>query len=95
MSNLPDPSALMVKHGVLVWLLWWAWVLVSVFGTFAIFETLALQTGGLSLSMFTWQLGAKFPLAIFAFGLVIGLLVGGLAVHFYWHWLPPGAVSSG
>ena len=24
-----------------------------------------------------------------------GLFIGGLGVHFFWHWCPPGSISAG
>lgn len=44
-----------------------------------------------SLSRWVYDIGAKFPLAIW----IMGAFAGGLAVHFFWHWCPPGSVSTG
>jgi hypothetical protein len=60
---------------------------------FTFFESYAFnhptRVNSLSRSMF--NLGSKFPLSIMFFG----MLVGGLGVHFYWHWCPPGSNSYG
>jgi hypothetical protein len=60
---------------------------------FAIFETYAFRhperTNTLSHAVFT--IGSKWPLSIF----LMGMFAGGLAVHFFWHWCPPGSVSTG
>lgn len=58
---------------------------------FAIPEYIAFQTGGPTFSFFMWTMAVKFPLWTFLWG----MLVGGLAVHFLWHWTPPGAKSEG
>jgi hypothetical protein len=73
--------ALMSKYGAIVWTAW----LVSLVVSFAVFETWALLTKGLTLSMFTWIASEHWPPIIF----ICGLLAGGLAVHFWWHWAPP------
>lgn len=44
-----------------------------------------------TLSTTIWRLGSNFPLSIF----IMGMFAGGLAVHFFWHWCPPGALSGG
>lgn len=65
----------------LIWTLWVAAILVS----FAIFETLAIKRpGGKTLSRFVWEVSKAWPPLPF----VLGLLVGGLAVHFWWPWCP-------
>lgn len=70
---------------------WWAW-LGFLIASFAVGETYALQTGKIpSLSMFTWRVFQKWPLI----AVVFGMLFGGLAVHFFWHWCPPGSISAG
>ena len=72
-------------------LLWLFWLLVLVAGGFVVLETYALRHNRLTLSRFTYNITRAFPLAIF----LLGLLAGGLAVHFWWHWCPPGSVSGG
>lgn len=71
----------------LVWLSWLLAGLVS----FAAFETYAIKTGKPTLSLSTWNLFQAWPLIAVVFGMVFG----GLAVHFFWHWCPPGSMSSG
>lgn len=71
-------------------LLWTGWLLAIVV-TFAVFETYALVRHKLTLSRYTYNISASWPLSIF----LLGLLAGGLAVHFFWHWCPPGSVSGG
>jgi hypothetical protein len=64
------------------WLIWTAF-LFAVLIVFAVLETRALlRPGGITLSRYTATIGAKFPMSIF----LAGLIVGGLAVHFWWHW---------
>lgn len=69
---------------------WTALNLAWVIG-FAVLEGWAIKKGGLTLSMYTWILSQAWGPMPF----VLGLIVGGLAVHFYWHWMPPGARSVG
>lgn len=84
------------------WIVWPVgiaiWLIVG-WAAFAWFESRALKHGArkdqITLSFFMYTLGAKFPLSIFLFGLLVGLFVGGLSVHFYWHFCPPGSVSAG
>jgi len=44
-----------------------------------------------TLSSFIYLMGSKWPLSIF----LMGMLCGGLAVHFFWHWCPAGSISTG
>lgn len=44
-----------------------------------------------TLSRWIYNLGQNWPLSIW----LMGMLAGGLAVHFFWHWCPPGSVSTG
>lgn len=63
-----------------VWLAW----LIAIGVTFALLEGHALRTNRLTLSRFTWNVSKAWPPLPF----VIGLVVGGLATHFWWHWCP-------
>jgi len=60
---------------------------------FAYFEWYAFRypTRQDTLSMAVFTIGSKWPLSIF----LMGLFAGGLAVHFFWHWCPPGSISAG
>ena len=44
-----------------------------------------------TLSRFIYTIGSKFPLSIFLMGMFVGLL----ATHFFWHWCPAGSISTG
>jgi len=70
-----------------VWTGWLGFFIAS----FAVFETWALRTGRTTLSRYTWNASQAWPPLPF----VLGLIAGGLAVHFWWHWCPPGSLSSG
>ena len=70
-----------------VWLGW----LLGLIVTFAAFEGYALKTNHTTLSRFTWNASQAWPPLPF----VLGLVAGGLAVHFWWHWCPPGSLSTG
>lgn len=58
------------------WTLWFLAILV----TFIVGEFYALQTHGVTLSRWVWNLSKRFPIL----PALVGLLVGGLFVHFWW-----------
>jgi hypothetical protein len=74
------------------------WVLVG-WAVFAVFEARALSHDArkdqISLSMFCYTIGSKFPLSIALLGVLIGLFFGILFTHLLWHWCPPGSISAG
>lgn len=70
--------------------IWSAWLLLIMI-SFGVLEGVALATGGVTLSRYTWDLSEAWPL----FPVVYGGLFMGLAVHFWWHWNPPGSSSRG
>jgi hypothetical protein len=64
-----------------VWTSWLLFLIVS----FAALEGYAIsKTDGVTLSQFTAEVSAAWPLMPW----VLGVLAGGLAVHFFWHWQP-------
>lgn len=70
--------------------IWSAWLLLIV-ASFGILEGTAIATGGMTLSLYTWNLTLAWPL----FPVIYGAVFFGLAVHFFWHWMPPGSKSEG
>lgn len=78
--------------GIAIWLVI-GWV------CFGFFEYEALRHDArkdqITLSMFLYTVGSKFPLSILAAGLLIGLFIGALGTHLLWHWCPPGSVVGG
>lgn len=74
---------------VTVWM-WLVWAGLSAV-VFALLERRALQGHGITLSMTVWRISKAFLPVIF----LMGMMAGGLAVHFWWHWCPPGSVSGG
>jgi hypothetical protein len=70
-----------------IWVGWTAAIVVS----FAVFESYALANGKMTLSRATWDLTKAWPPLPFA----AGLLVGGLAVHFWWNWCPQVGFGPG
>lgn len=62
------------------WVLWWLFI----FGSFTVLEARAFAhpERANTLSRFMATVGAKFPLSIG----MIGMVLGGLMVHFFWHW---------
>lgn len=73
----------------LVWI--WPAFLASWVVVFGVLETIAMLNKGLTLSMWTWHLSEEWPLFTF----LCGLVAGGLAVHFWWHWAPPDSIQLG
>lgn len=84
------------------WILWpvviIVWVAIGVAVFFAI-EIPALRshdTGGrVTLSLAVWTLWEKFPLSILWLWANLFMFIGGLTVHLFWHWCPPGSISGG
>ena len=78
--------------GIAIWLAL-GWI------AFGFFEARALRHGArkneITLSMFLYTLGSKFPLSILVAGLFIGMFFGGLGVHVLWHWCPSSTNSVG
>jgi hypothetical protein len=64
--------------------LWWVVWFPLVIGSFGVIEAYAFRHPDrqFTLSRTMATLGAKFPLSI----ALLGMLFGGLLVHFYWHW---------
>lgn len=60
---------------------------------FAIFEVLGFIKPAKynTLSHAVYTIGAHWTLAI----MLMGMFVGGLGVHFFWHWCPMGSISGG
>ena len=71
----------------MIWIIWF----VACIGSFVYFEWKAVKKGTPTLSRSVWDLFRVFPLS----GVALGMLFGGLLVHFFWHWCPPGSVSNG
>lgn len=72
------------------WHLIWAGWLFAIAATFAVLEALSWNHG-VTLSRSVWDLSIHWPLIIYLWG----NLTGGLAVHFWWRWTPPGSISEG
>jgi hypothetical protein len=70
--------------------IWSAWLLI-VMASFGVLEGIAIGTGGVTLSRYTWDLYEGWPLI----AVIYGMVFGGLAVHFFWHWSPPGSKNQG
>lgn len=70
-------------------IMWTAFLLLTAV-VFTILESAGWKSSN-TLSRFIYTIGAKWPLSIFLWG----LLAGGLAVHFWWHWSPAGSISTG
>ena len=70
--------------------IWLGWLL-AIAVSFAVIEGVAIAHGKTTLSRFTVTCTAAFPPLIWT----IGVICGGLAVHFWWHWCPVGLPSQG
>ena len=68
----------------------WTGFLLGFIALFAILETWAIMTGGTTLSRYTYEITKAWPPLIF----LLGMIVGGLGVHFWWHWNPPGSEDT-
>jgi hypothetical protein len=79
--NMPD------KRFPIYWTIWIVLLALS----FAALETWAIMTAGTTLSRYIYEISHAWPLFIW----FAGVLVGGLAVHFFWHWSPPGSENGG
>jgi hypothetical protein len=71
----------------------WVWpALISAVGVIILIglacETYALLTGKTTFSAYVWNKYKDDPYALFVAGMVIGLIIGTLATHFFWHWCP-------
>lgn len=44
-----------------------------------------------TLSRYIYNIGSNWPLSIW----LMGMFAGGLAVHFFWHFCPPGSITTG
>lgn len=69
---------------------WTIWLLFFV-ASFALLEWYALHTNRTTLSRYVWNASKRWPVLPF----VLGCIVGGLAVHFWWHWCPEIPFSLG
>jgi hypothetical protein len=77
----------MKRNWYLIWSVW----LLFIAASFGILEFASWGPGGVTLSRYVWDVGDAWPLFIW----LVGALTGGLAVHFFWHWSPPGSTSEG
>ena len=72
-----------------IWVLWLTVIPTLAIITFAVPETLAmLDEDGLTLSQFVYTLFSSNLLLLFVVSFNGGGLIYGLAVHFFWHWVP-------
>lgn len=69
---------------------WTGWLLAFI-ASFAVFEGYAIKRGKTTLSRYTWNAFQVWP----PIAVLFGMFFGGLAVHFFWHWCPPGSLSAG
>ena len=76
----------------MTWLWWVIWFPLAI-GSFGLIEAYALRHPDRqwTLSQTIATIGAKWPLSIGLWG----IFFGGLMVHFFWHFCPPGTLSTG
>lgn len=68
------------------------------FAEFGVLERNALKSSDANkptLSYFIFYVTSKFPLAAIIGAFITGGIMWGLAVHFWWHFCPPGSLSAG
>jgi hypothetical protein len=70
----------MRRYGRWIWL---AFGLACLAG-FALFESAALTSDGLTLSRLIYDANQAWPMV----SVIMGAIVGGLLVHFFWNWDP-------
>jgi uncharacterized integral membrane protein len=80
-----------MKRNEWLWIYWPAALLFIALILFAVPEFIAIKDGGPTFSLFMWTMSKDWPLWTFLWG----VLVGGLAVHFLWHWDPDGKGDRG
>jgi len=66
-----------------------AWAFVALF--LLAYEAWALATGGETLSRAMWEMTQAFGVLPF----ILGVVIGGLAVHFWWRWDPTKGKHGG
>lgn len=71
--------------------LYWTVLIVAFVILFAIGETYALNRNKTTLSRYVVNACKAWPLLPF----LLGMLVGGLAVHFWWPWCPDLGIGTG
>jgi hypothetical protein len=71
---------------------WWIWTVIAIIA-FIIGEKYAFDHGNRqnTLSRWIYDIGKTWPLSIF----LMGMMIGGLAVHFFWHWCPDMGTGVG
>jgi hypothetical protein len=84
------------------WVIWPVGIalwLVLGFSEFGVIEAKALSAKAgnnqITLSYYIFYVTSKFPLAAIIGAFVTGGIMWGLAVHFWWHYCPPGSLSAG
>ena len=79
--------------------LYWTAVIVGCAALFLVLfivgETYAYKNNKKTLSRFVHDIQQAFPLFGFLIGFVMGALIFGLSVHFFWHWCPDIGVGVG
>ena len=71
--------------------LYWTLFLLAILIAFAVGETYAFRSGNVTLSRYVVYAHRAWPLL----GPSIGLVVGGLLVHFFWPWCPDLGIGTG
>lgn len=69
-----------MKPGKFIWIVY----LLGAAVAFGIIESMAVKNDGTTLSRFIYDANQFWPLT----GVMVGMLFGGLCVHFFWNWDP-------
>lgn len=71
-------------------LTWTIWLLVIIV-SFGLLEAYAFRHNKMTLSRYIYGCSKAWPVLPF----VLGLIVGGLAVHLFWQWCPELGIGNG
>lgn len=71
-------------------LIWSLWIL-AIIATFAFLEAYAFRHNTTTLSRYVYASSKAWPVLPF----IIGLIVGAVAVHFWWQWCPELGIGNG
>ncbi len=65
------------------------WIIAAI--SLLLYEFLALARGWKTLSRMMWEANYNWPFL----STLVGLIVGGLLVHFFWQWCPGVGIGAG
>lgn len=69
---------------LIFWTFWLVAIVIIIAASFGVAEAYAIRNNKPTLSAYIWWLSKAWPPFPFVAGLFTGLLIGGLAMHFWW-----------